>query len=167
MRMKPIYLLLFIVVFASCSAPSNDGEFELFDDETQTEELEAISLSTLEQELFDLVNEHRTNLGKSALTYSGETYIYAKRHNDYMISKGALSHHNFNERSANISRQTAAIRVAENVAKFFPTPAEALQAWLDSAPHKKTIEGDFTHATLSIALDGNGDPYYTQIFFKK
>jgi len=167
MKWNYCYLLVLGALVVSCSDASTSDVEELFDQENTDVELVLVQLSAEEQELFDLINDHRESQNLEAVTYSGDTYIFAQEHNEYMISKGILSHDNFNARASQISEQTAANFVAENVAKNFEQSVDALEAWLDSEEHKSTIEGDFTHSTLSISYDEQGNPYYTQIFFRK
>lgn len=167
MDLRYAIIALFIITMTSCTSEAISFEEELFENEATTVETTSVELSVQEQELFDLVNDYRVSKGLNSLEYSGESYQFAAEHNDYMISKGELSHDLFNSRASKISKVTAANYVAENVAKDYQLLEDALQGWLDSTPHRNTIEGDFTHATLSITLDTEGNPYYTHIFFRK
>ena len=166
--MKPLYLLivLFALAMASCDTSSVVEEEELFESEVPSDE-ESIELSANEQELFDLVNEYRVSTGKNALVFSKEAYKYALEHNDHMISEGKLSHDNFSSRASKIAKETNATFVAENVAKDYHKADMALQGWMDSASHRKTIEGDFTHTAIGVTANTEGKLYYTQIFFRK
>lgn len=161
------FTILLLALIVSCSSPSTAEEDSLFNDNDLVAELESVQLSIEEQDLFDIVNDHRVSNGLNPVTYSGETYVFAQEHNEYMISKGKLSHDNLDERASQIAKQTSADSVEENVARNFQNNSETLEAWLASEDHKNTIEGDFTHATLSITRDDQGMPYYTQIFFRK
>ena len=54
----------------------------------------------------------------------------------------------------------------ENVAVFYPTVAEVMQAWVDSPPHKKNILGDFTE--LGVAkVTGKDQKLYWCVDFGK
>ena len=165
--MFPRYSLIIVFVFAltSCSETSVSEEEQLFENGTTSKVV--VELSTQEQTLLDLVNQHRTSIGLNALEFSAEVYEYASGHNEYMISQGALSHDNFDSRATMVSKITSANFVAENVAKDYIFVENVFEAWLNSTSHKNTIEGDFTHTTLSIIADSEGNPYYTQIFFRK
>ena len=105
-------------------------------------------------------------MGVTALEFSSVAYIYANEHTDYMIAKGNLSHDNFSARASSISSQENAEYVAENVAKDYATAVEAFENWLDSANHRKTIEGEFTHTAVSVKKDVQGKFYFTQLFFR-
>lgn len=166
MNLRYSLIAILALAMTSCSTTSVAEEEELFENETIVEEV-TVTLTSQEKELFDLVNLHRKSKDLNTLEFSDEAYKYALEHNEFMISQGKLSHENFGQRAAQISNETAANYVAENVAKDYSHGNMALQGWLNSASHRKTIEGDFTHAALSIKEDASGNPYYTQIFFRK
>jgi uncharacterized protein YkwD len=83
-----------------------------------------------------------------------------------MISKNKLSHDNFDSRASKIALEINAVKVGENVARYYATAELTLQGWLNSSSHKKTLEDTYTHTTLSVQLDKNGRAYFTQIFMK-
>jgi uncharacterized protein YkwD len=126
------------------------------------------SLTATEQEnkLFDLVNEHRLSLNLSPLTFDNLSYSFASEHSEYMISQGVTSHVKFNERAAEISAETGAEFVAENVANDYFTIEDAMKAWVESPGHKENIEGDYSHSAISVKKDPNGNLYFTQIFYR-
>lgn len=165
MSPRHIFIALFAVMITSCSTTSLTDEETLFENETASKVV--VELSEQEQDLFDMVNDHRISKGLNVLDFSAESHVFAVEHNEYMISKGELSHDHFNSRASKVAEITSANFVAENVAKDYHLIDEALQGWLDSTEHRNTIEGDFTHATISIKTDNEGNPYYTQIFFRK
>jgi uncharacterized protein YkwD/plastocyanin len=54
---------------------------------------------------------------------------------------------------------------AENLASGQTTPAEAVQAWMDSPGHREAIlETDFSSLGVGVAMDNNGKLFWTQIF---
>ncbi len=145
-----------VLVIFSCTSENID----------ETPQVETFNVQELETQLHAMVNSHRNSIGQSTLEFNSIAYAYANDHTDYMIAKGSLSHDNFNSRASKISSETEAKEVAENVAKAYPTAEAALEGWLNSAPHKTNIEGDFTHTAISVKKTANGDIYYTQIFFR-
>lgn len=165
--MFPRYALIviFTIILSSCSTPSVAEEEALFENEITTEVV--VELSVEEQALFDMVNEYRISQQLDALEFDAVSHEFAVEHNEYMISKGKLSHDHFNARASKVSKVTAANHVAENIAKDYEFIEDAFNGWLESVPHKNTIEGDFTHSTISIIRDAEGNPYYTQIFLRK
>lgn len=156
MRTQFVVLVLFVCTLASCTKESlNTSNI-----------IEAENAKEVELELLRVVNDHRIAIDQPELEYSLVAYEYANEHNDYMISLGDINHHNFSSRASKISSQIGAEFVAENVAKDYDNAAEAFQGWLNSSSHKKTMEGDFTHTAVSVKINGAGDFYFTQIFFR-
>lgn len=163
--MKPngflLLLLITLTVFTSCS------KTELVEEETLYETTALASMSTLEEDLFNIVNTHRAEMGLNKLEFSDEALKYAFEHNQYMIEQDKLSHDFFSSRASNIANETNAVYVGENVAKDYNTNLGAFQGWYNSPPHRKTMEGDFTHAAVSIVISPRGKPFFTQIFYRK
>jgi len=158
MRTSLLLIVLCLTTLASCVKPTLDAP------ELSTVDLE---IQAMEEELHELVNTYRTDVGLQGLAFSKDAYSYARAHNDYMISKGKLSHDGFNERATKVAEATNAVSVSENVARNYLDAEGALQGWLASTSHKNTIEGEYTHTTISIKPDADGNLYFTQIFFKK
>jgi uncharacterized protein YkwD len=156
MRLQNAFLILFVLIVASCSKESIDS----------TNIIEAKNAYEVENELLNIVNDHRLTLGYTALDFSAVAYEYANKHNDYMVATGNLSHDGFNSRASGIASEVNAEFVAENVAKDFPSAIEAFENWLNSADHKKTMEGNFTHTAVSVKEDLQGNLYFTQLFYR-
>jgi len=151
-----IAILAMVFVAVSCST----------DPIAETEIPTAANAIEVEQELLGIVNSHRIALGQSVLEFSAVAYEHANEHSDYMIATGKLSHHNFSSRAQQISEETDAEFVGENVAKGYATAEEAFGNWLDSPSHKQTLEDNFTHTAISVKVDENGVYYYTQLFYR-
>ena len=150
----PVFLLLFL---DSCTSDSIE----------ETSILEAENVITIEQDLLDIVNEHRLTLNTNTLEFSDIAYKYANIHTNYMIAKGSISHDNFSSRATNINSEGEVEMVAENVAKDYLSAIDAFQGWYNSSSHKKTMEGDFTHTGISVKKDEQGNYYFTQLFYKQ
>ena len=163
-RLFPLAIIL-VLCFTSCSTISTEEEAALYEENT----IEAVSLvlSDNEQALLDIINNHREDLGLGRLEFNAAIYEVAEEHNLYMITNDALSHNNFNERASKVAKKTKAIKVGENVARKYNDVVSAFDGWMLSDSHKKTIEGDYTHTTISITKSNTGDLYYTQIFYKE
>lgn len=153
-----VALVLFVTTLASCT---KDSPLE------STDITVAQNVIEVENQLLGVVNDHRVSLGTSLLQFSAVAYEYANAHNDYMISKGSLSHDNFSSRASKISSEANAKAVAENVAKDYSDAAQAFEGWLNSSSHRTTMEGDFTHTAVSVKKNAAGDYYFTQLFFKE
>ena len=150
----PVFLLLFL---NSCTSDSPE----------ETPVLEAENVITIEQDLLNIVNQHRLTLNTNALEFSNIAYKYANIHTDYMIAKGSISHDNFSSRATNINSEVEVEMVAENVAKDYQSAIEAFQGWYTSSSHRKTMEGDFTLTGISVKKDNSGNFYFTQLFYKQ
>jgi len=168
MKLNFPYLALIVIILSSCSKYENFAGYE----ENTDDLLANITLvssntqNTIEVKLFDMINNHRTNIGLNELIFESATYYYAGIHTDYMIENGNISHDKFTERAENISKRTEAIFVAENVARNYDTLEKTFEAWMDSPGHRKNIEGDYDYSAISIRPNSNGNLYFTQIFFR-
>ena len=151
MRMQYAFLILFVFILGSCSKESIEN----------SNIIEAENAIEVENELLNVVNDHRVSLGYTSLQFSAVAYDYANQHNDYMVANGSISHDNFSSRASKISSEVNAEYVAENKTAF-----EAFEKWLSSPNHKKTMEGEFTHTAVSVKKDANGNLYFTQLFYR-
>lgn len=167
--MKKVYgtLLVIVLLFtlSKCSTTSTQEE-EQYTEATLGNDKVTIDPVAMETDLLALVNQHRSAIGLNTLENSSVSYKYAEEHNDYMISKNSLSHDNFEDRATKIAEETNAVSISENVARYYTSAEKTLDGWLNSSSHKAAMEGDYTHTTLSVELDKEGRPYFTQIFFK-
>ncbi len=163
MKLNNIFLFAFILALSLTSCTTE----EIVEEEILFETTAVASMSTSEEDLFNIVNTHREEMGLNKLIFSAEAYKYAKEHNEYMIGQGELSHDYFSSRASNIASETDAVYVGENVAKDYESNLGAFQGWFNSPPHRKTMEGEFTHAAVSIVISPRGKPFFTQIFYRK
>ncbi|PCJ95353.1 MAG: serine protease [Flavobacteriaceae bacterium] len=154
-----LIIILIMSVFTSCTKESLEEGVNLTT-------ADAHNMVAIEQELLVLINEHRDALGHNALAFNEVAYAYANDHTNYMMAEGTLSHDNYNTRATKMANEVGANHVGENVAKNYNSAEEALEKWLESSNHKKTIEGDFSFTGISVKEDDNGNIYYTQIFYQ-
>ncbi|PCE62936.1 CAP domain-containing protein [Sediminicola luteus] len=127
---------------------------------------DAINVTGIEQELMIIVNDYRKSIGRVPLALNTEAYEAAQAHNNYMISKGELSHDNFSARATALSAKTSAEMIAENVAKDYETAQAAFDKWMSSKGHRLNIESNFTHTGISVKSDAEGNYYFTQMFYR-
>ncbi|NJB71278.1 uncharacterized protein YkwD [Saonia flava] len=158
MRLHYAILVLFVIILCSCTKEPLD--------DANTISVEAVNVTAAESELLTIVNDHRNTLGQNSLDFSEVAYEYANLHTDYMISVGAINHNNFDSRASKIIAEVNAKLVAENVAKDYSSALEAFESWLNSADHRKTMEGDFTHTAVSVKKNSEGKLYFTQLFYR-
>ncbi|MDO5979135.1 CAP domain-containing protein [Flavivirga spongiicola] len=117
--------------------------------------------------ILQLVNEHRSGIGKQILETNTLAENLAEAHNLHMISQQKISHENFDYRADRLFDEEKAKGVGENVAAKQKSAQDVMAAWLDSKGHRKNIEGDFTHIGISAIKNKEGHYYYTQLFLKK
>ena len=162
-----ICLLPIILVYICWSCSTDQGDVEIFQDiEVEEEQFDA-EMNAEETMLFELINEYRASQGLIALEFSAQAYLLASDHNSEMIAESRLSHNGFNQRALALSRNSKAVAVGENVAKDYLNIEDCLQGWINSTVHQRSIIGDYTHSAVNISKDSEGNPYYTQLFFKK
>jgi len=159
-------VLAFLLLLVSCSQSSPEEFEQTYTEANLGNEKVTVDPVKMEEELFNLVNDHRESIGLNILENSPPAYKYAEEHNDYMISRNSLSHDNFEARASKIAAEINAQLISENVARYYTSAEVTLDAWINSTSHKDAMEGDFSHTTLSIELDKDGRPYFTQIFMK-
>ena len=158
-------ILPMAIVFTMLSCSSNSTEDLTSPTATLVQKYD---YNAEELELADLINEHRVSMGLNPLETINHISYKSEEHNEYMIAKNLVNHDLFSERSQNIIQVLGAVKVNENVAFNFATPASVLNAWLNSPGHKANIEGEFTHFGISIRENAEtGKKYYTNIFIKK
>jgi len=159
-------VLAFLLLLVSCSQSSPEEFEQTYTEANLGNEKVTVDPVKMEEELFNLVNDHRESIGLNILENSPPAYKYAEEHNDYMISRNSLSHDNFEARASKIAAEMNAQLISANVARYYTSADVTLDAWINSTSHKDAMEGDFSHTTLSIELDKDGRPYFTQIFMK-
>lgn len=98
--------------------------------------VEYSNISIEESELLILINEYRTSIGIKPLKLEKLITELSLEHVDYMIEKNAPSHDFFQSRY----EQSGAIEMGEICCYNHHTPKSILNAYLESEPHKKTIE---------------------------
>lgn len=125
-------------------------------------------LSQFEQEVVDLTNQERAKHGLAALKVDNALSKVAREKSNDMAANGYFDHNSpkygspFDMmKSFGISYNTA----GENIAKGQRTPAEVVNAWMNSEGHRANIlNGDFTHIGVGYVENGN---HWTQQFIGK
>ena len=158
---------LLLIGFLMLSCTKDDVE-ELYKTESEVVVDIKLSYSEIEQDIINLVNDHRVANGLPVLSVLNLISKEAIDHTNYMIKNGEISHDNFSTRHQNLVINANARSVAENVAYGYKTSQGVVNGWLNSNGHKKNIENkEFTHIGISMKKDDLGNPYYTNIFIKK
>ncbi|WP_156291723.1 CAP domain-containing protein [Oceanobacillus salinisoli] len=135
------------------------------DNQSQTQEYE---LNQFEQEVVDLTNQERAKYGLSPLQVDIELSKVAREKSRDMAVNNYFDHNSptygspFDMmKSYGVSYQTA----GENIAKGQRTPAEVVNAWMNSDGHRANILNEnFTHIGVGYVEQGN---HWTQQFIGK
>ncbi len=156
----PMFLVFTLV---SCS---NDSSEDLAPVDTQL--VSNYDSNADEIELARIINQYRVSVGKNTLETVNHISFKSQEHNFYMIENNVVNHDYFESRANNIMQVLGAVRVGENIAYNYSSPAAALHAWMNSAGHKANLDGDYTHFGISISVNPTtGKKYYTNMFMKR
>jgi uncharacterized protein YkwD len=160
-----VAIALLNVGLASCqSLPSTSSNDEVA-------LAEPSSLATLEQAIYQQINQYRASRKLTPLKLDPRISQYARIHSERMASETVLfSHAGFEERTQAIGDAIPYQQVAENIAvnKGNPDPVKvAVQGWIKSSGHRQNIEGQFDLTGIGIAKNALGEYYFTQIFLKE
>jgi len=122
----------------------------------------------VENQILELVNEHRVSIGKSPLVMN-EYITYESRVHSQNMAEGdvAFGHDGFGERVDRIRAKIGGGGAGENVAVGYSSAAQVMDGWLNSPGHRANIEGNFTHIGIGAYQHEGGAIYYTQIFIRK
>jgi uncharacterized protein YkwD len=120
-----------------------------------------------DDEILQLINDHRMSIGKPALQKSQVIWEQANAHSRNMASGSVpFGHDGFEARIAAIRASLGpGGSAAENVAMGYRTAAAVVSGWLSSAGHRANIEGNATRTGISAVQSGTGTWYYTQLFY--
>ncbi|MFJ8234904.1 CAP domain-containing protein [Ureibacillus sp. NPDC094379] len=126
------------------------------------------SVSAFEQQVVDLTNAERTKAGLKPLEIYAPLMKVAEAKSADMAKNNYFSHTSptygspFDQiKAAGISYKSA----GENIAQGQRTPAEVVQAWMDSPGHRQNImNASYTHIGVGYVKNGN---YWTQQFIQQ
>lgn len=149
-----------VIIVASCSDSGDDPA-------TQPDTYE---YAAFEDSVLARVNAHRASISLGALQSNDVIVDVARQHSKYQAGVDSCTHDGSAERAAAIGAKITIISIGENVAAvpgwYGNLAAVTVNAWLGSAPHKTTIEGDFNLTGVGAARNARGVYYFTQIFVK-
>ncbi|QHE51028.1 CAP domain-containing protein [Pontibacillus sp. HMF3514] len=135
---------------------------------TEQEQKQGYELSQYEQKVIELTNEKRAEQGLSPLKIDKELSKVARKKSQDMAQNNYFSHNSPTYGSPfdmmkqfGIEYRTA----GENIAKGQRSPQEVVNAWMNSAGHRKNILNEnFTH--IGVGFEENGN-VWTQQFIGK
>ncbi|AFK02424.1 SCP-like extracellular [Emticicia oligotrophica DSM 17448] len=123
----------------------------------------------LEQSVLDYVNQHRRGKGLAPLKMMPIITAEALKHSKNMADgRVDFGHDGFEGRADRLMSQIEQSNaISENVAYGKFTAQEVVNRWLQSAGHRKNIEGKFNLTGIGIVRRNDGYIYFTQIFLNK
>ena len=170
---QPIFGLLLLLVIC-CSGCEALLQAQATRQERRKQELidridvaQQQSHSWEEEQIHQLVNQHRAQMELSPLSLRSEISGMARIHSQNMANGTVeFGHGGFQERATQIYKMIAFQKTAENVAmNNTPSPGQAaIQGWLRSQGHKQNIEGNYNLTGIGVAQSTDGNYYFTQIF---
>ena len=138
------------------------------EEQSEQKQEQSQQLNQFEQEVVELTNQERAKHGLSALQIDTELSKVAREKSNDMAANNYFAHNSptygspFDMmKSFGISYKTA----GENIAQGQRTPAEVVNAWMNSEGHRANIlNGDYTHIGVGYVEQGN---HWTQQFIGK
>lgn len=124
--------------------------------------------AALAQQVLDLVNQERQNVGAPPLQFDAEAELAAKVHSEDMLGRNYFDHVSPEGWDPGARLQMTGASgysgFGENIALGQQTPAAVMTAWMNSPGHRANIlNPNFTHLGVGIA---NG-PRWTQVFLTR
>jgi uncharacterized protein (TIGR03000 family) len=126
-----------------------------------------LDLTADEKLILKLINAEREKAGFDPLVADPKLNRAARSHSLNMAKQSTLAHE-LDGKSAPDRMKDAGYRLrtyGENCGVGSRTPAQAVQMWMNSPPHKQNIlTATFNETGLGIAVGKAGKKYYTQVF---
>ena len=120
-----------------------------------------------EDEVTELVNAERAKTGCGSVRTDERLRTASRGHSRDMADKGYFSHDGQDGSSPWDRAEKAGYpqAIGENIAKGQPTPADVMDAWMNSDGHRENVLNcDAKVIGVGLAYDGDGTPVWTQLF---
>lgn len=129
-----------------------------------------VTTTAQENEVIRLVNVQRSNAGLHLLTTNWQLCRVARYKSADMANKGYFSHTSPTYGSPFQMMESFGLKFSaagENIAYGQRTPAEVMNAWMNSPGHRSNImNGTYTQIGVGLAKNSSGVCYWTQQFMK-
>ncbi len=160
MLRRALFFIVLFIIFSNCSRDSNPVHSGI----------PTISKPELARQTHQLINDYRKSNGLAALRYNDKVAAIALTHSQNMADGSvAFSHNGFNQRANDIADILSISAAAENVAwnRGYSDPVQtAVDGWIDSEGHLKNIIGNYNTTGVGVAVNDDGEYYFTQLFAK-
>ena len=128
----------------------------------------AVGLSPQAQQVVDLTNQRRADVGLPALAVNGALTNAAQAHSNDQAARDRMGHDGSDGSRAGDRITAHGYRFSkwgENVGMGYPDAASVMDAWMNSEGHRRNIvDSDFTQIGVALAYAPDGTPYWTQVF---
>ncbi|MBN1196417.1 MAG: CAP domain-containing protein [Candidatus Aminicenantes bacterium] len=137
----------------------------------QTADTSGLSVTGMEQLVFQKVNEYRRSQGLLDLEWNTDVADLARNHSQDM-AEGTVpfGHDGFSGRVSELSSLFRISAAAENVGLTSNLDSAAVvvvDAWIANPTHKDNIEDDFNTTGVGVARNASSDTwYFTQLYVK-
>jgi uncharacterized YkwD family protein len=129
-----------------------------------------VTTTAQEDEVIRLVNVERAKAGLQRLTSNWQLCRVARYKSADMANKGYFDHTSPTYGTPFQMMENFGLRFSsagENIAYGQRTPAEVMNAWMNSPGHRANImSGSYTQIGVGLAKNRNGVCYWTQQFIK-
>lgn len=132
------------------------------------------STSTLERQVFELINRKRAENGLQPLVWSERVAQVARLHSRNMASYNFFSHVGIDGKRVDSRANSTGVSwrsIGENIAynRGFGSPVErVVEQWMRSTSHRQNLlSGGWKESGVGITLTSDGKYYFTQVFIKK
>ena len=116
-------------------------------------------------ELLKIHNQERLQRGLRPFSWNDKLARAAQGHADWMAAHRRITHANNGSFTDRLRAEGYRIAGAgENIAAGQHTPAEAVNAWMNSPGHRQNVLGDFADAGFGAAQDSSGRGYWCADF---
>ncbi len=130
--------------------------------------------STLERQVFELINRKRSENGLQPLVWSERVAQVARLHSRNMASYNFFSHVGVDGKRVDSRANSTGLSwrsIGENIAynRGFGSPAErVVEQWMRSTAHRENLlSGGWKESGIGISITSDGRYYFTQVFIKK
>lgn len=138
------------------------------DSKTKASLLDSSFLIALEQEAHQQVNQYRASRNLAPLKLDSRLSNEARLYSQQMAQgKAPFSHQGIEKRFKQVEKIRPYRKAAENLAvnKGYLDPVTtAVQGWINSPGHRKSMEGEFNVTGIGVAKNPKGEYYFTQFF---
>lgn len=120
-------------------------------------------------EILYYVNQYRASLHKPPLQLLPVVSTIAAVHSSNMaMGRTPFGHQGFDGRWIEILKAEPTMKaMGENVAFGKISAKEVVDLWIQSAGHRKNLEGDFNYTGIGIAAAKDRTLYFTEIYIRK